>query len=406
MLMHCLRGLCVTNQIPQEILDLLKILEAKGFESYLVGGCVRDMLLGQVPKDWDICTQATPCEMKILFPSCIEFGAKFGTIGVQTSQGIVEITTFREEGGYRDCRHPQVQFVRKLELDLKRRDFTINAMAYHPTSGLIDCFEGIKDLQAGVLRCVGEAQMRFQEDALRILRLVRFSCVLGFEPELYTLQSALDFTQNLLLISHERIRDELILALQGKYFVAFFSVYQKIFSCVFPELKTPKAHHLKNPALLFAFLLDGEESLAAMHRLKFSKEIKERVKNLLKYKNQIIPQDSIALKHLLRDIGYDCLMALFELKKLKGEKIKMLYAMTQKIMMNDECYCLQDLRVSGKDLLSLGFQGKEIGEVLESLLLSVIEEEIANQKEVLLERALLLKKNPVFIQKLGEKEKI
>lgn len=374
--------------IPDSVGRILEILENKGFESYLVGGCVRDLLLGKCPKDWDICTAAKPQEMKELFPLSLDLGAKFGTLGVQTSEGIVEITTFREEGAYLDCRHPQVSFVGDVRLDLKRRDFSINAMAYHPKKGLIDDFGGREDLSCRVLRSVGEADLRFQEDALRILRLVRFSCVLGFAPQIDTLQSALRFKQNLLMIAKERIRDELVLALQGEFFVDFFKTYEEIFALVLPELKKPRRHKISNLSLLFAFLLEGDESYKALERLKFSKAMVDRVRILLRYKNFTIEENRIALKLLLKEIGYDCLMALLELKKINGENVKKPYALVQGIMIDDECFCLKDLSVNGEDMKKLGFLGEEIGKVLEKLLLDVIYERIPNQKESLIIRAI------------------
>lgn len=377
----------MTNRIPACVLEILEILELKGFKSYLVGGCVRDILREKRPKDWDICTPATPEDLILIFPSCIQLGLKFGTIGLHTQEGIVEVTSFREELDYADHRHPKVSFVQSLKSDLKRRDFTINAIAYHPQEGFLDLFGGQEDLKAGILRCVGDALARFNEDALRILRLVRFSCTLGFQPDFSALQQAKACKDSLLLISKERIRDELILALQGEFFVDFFETYFEIFQIVLPELKKAKKHKIKNLSLLFAFLLQKEEDSHALERLKFPKVEVKRARELLCYKNIPIKEDTVAIKLLLRDLGYDTFMALLELQKLSGKNTKKLYQMVQEIMINNECFLLKDLQIKGDDLFKLGFRGKEIGRILDELLEKVIKGEIDNSSQSLIAQA-------------------
>lgn len=371
--------------IPQGILELLKILETHGHFSYLVGGCVRDLLMDQTPKDWDICTPATPEELKEIFPSCIAMGEKYGTIGVKTQEGIVEITTFREEFEYQDFRHPRVGFVKELSKDLKRRDFTINAIAYHPQKGIVDDFDGVGDLKKRILRCVGDAKTRFQEDALRILRLVRFSCRFGFVPEQKTLQEALQHKHLLQQIAFERIAQELLLIIQGRYLHQFFKVYREIFALILPELSHPKQNRIENLSLLLAFLFDTQK---ALDRFMIKKEIKTRAQILIDYKAIKLEEDMIAIKMLLRTIGYDCFMALLELKKLMGINTKRIYQMLQAIMIGDECFCLKDLQIKGEDLKKMGFSGKKIGEVLEALLDDVIYERVCNTYEALHKRAL------------------
>lgn len=377
----------MTSKIPSCVLEILEILNSQGFQSYLVGGCVRDLLRGEKPKDWDICTPALPDHLVGIFPSCIRLGLKFGTIGLPTQEGIIEVTSFREELHYTNHRHPQVCFVQSLQSDLKRRDFTINAIAYHLKEGLIDPFEGQSDLKAKILRCVGDPSLRFHEDALRILRLVRFSCTLGFHPDPPTLQHAKLYKDLLYKISKERIRDELILALQGKFFVDFFKMYFEIFQIVLPELKKAKKHNIKNLSLLFAFLFEQEEDYQALERLKFSKTEIKRTQELLKYKHTALKEDPIEIKFLLRDIGYDSFMTLLELQKLSGKNTKNLYRLTQEIMINNECFSLKDLQIKGDDLLKLGFKGKEIGEVLDKLLEKVIQGKIDNSLQSLLAQA-------------------
>lgn len=369
------------------MLEILEILNSKGFDSYLVGGCVRDILRGVKPKDWDICTSAAPDNLILIFPSCIQLGLKFGTIGLHTQEGIVEVTSFRKEFDYANYRHPRVSFVQSLELDLKRRDFTINAIAYHPQKGLFDFFGGQEDLKAGILRCVGDPHSRFSEDALRILRLVRFSCTLGFQADPSALQQAKICKDFLLLISKERIRDELILALQGEFFNDFFGIYLEIFQVVLPELKKTQKHKIKNLSLLFAFLFQKEEDCQALERLKFSKVEVKRTRELLKYKNVSIKEDLIEIKFLLRDLGYDTFMALLELQKLSGKNTKKLYQIVQEIMIKDECFSLKDLQIKGDDLFKLGFRGKEIGKILDKLLEKVIRGEIDNSSQSLIAQA-------------------
>lgn len=387
MSMPCLREFFVIEKIPKCVIEILEILETHGHTSYLVGGCVRDLLMQIEPKDWDICTPATPKELKEIFDSPILLGEKFGTIGVQTQVGIVEITTFREEFEYADFRHPRIAFVKELEKDLRRRDFTINAMAFHPQKGVIDLFGAQEDLEKNILRCVGDASLRFQEDALRILRLMRFSCVFGFSPCSQSLQEALRGKHLLEQISNERIAHELLLALQGEFLSDFFGIYKEIFALVLPELKKPKKFKTKNLSLLLASLFDEN---TALDRLRISKEIKLRTQSLIEYKNTIITEDKVEIKMLLKKIGYDCFMALLELKKLRGENIKKLYSLVQTIMINDECFCLKDLQIGGNDLQKLGLSGKRIGEVLEILLVEVIRGEVCNTFEALHKKAVYL----------------
>lgn len=370
--------------IPQIVLQILEKLEEKGHTSYVVGGCVRDFLLGVKPKDWDICTPATPQEILEIFPNSLSLGAKYGTIGVKSGVGIIEVTTFRIEQNYQGYRHPKVSFTQELLEDLKRRDFTTNAIAYHPQSGFCDPFGGAKDIESKILRCVGEANQRFQEDALRILRLVRFCSSFDFTPESLTLQYALKNAPLLLKISAERIRDELLKIFQTSYWEKYFSIFQPIYSTIFPELKKPFKHKISNLSILFAYILQSENDLKVMQRLKIDKTTQKRTVVLLSYKNQTLKNDKIPIKLLLKDIGYDNFTALLELQKLMGKETKSIYKTLQNIMIADECFSLRDLKVKGGDIASLGYKGEEIGDLLEQLLIRVIREELPNNKEELL----------------------
>lgn len=366
--------------IPKSVAQILEKLEEKGYTSYLVGGCVRDFLLGIKPKDWDICTPATPEQILEIFPDSLTLGAKYGTIGVKSDVGIIEVTTFRIEQDYQDFRHPKVSFTQELREDLKRRDFTINSIAYY--RDFFDPFNGMEDIKNKTLRCVGEAKQRFQEDALRILRLVRFCSSFDLTPESSTLHFALQEAHLLSHISGERVRDELLKIFQTPFWDKYFSLFKPIFSVVLPELKKPFKHKISNLSILFAYILD--ESTKAMQRLKIDKTTQKRTSLLLTYKNQILKNDRISIKLLLKEMGYDNFTALLELQKLMGKDTKSIYKTLQNIMIADECFSLKDLKLKGKDLISLGYKGEKIGEILEDLLIKVIREELPNSKEELL----------------------
>lgn len=370
--------------IPQSVLQILEKLEEKGHTSYLVGGCVRDFLLGAKPKDWDICTPATPEEILEIFPHSLTLGEKYGTIGVKTPIGIVQITTFRTESHYQDFRHPQVSFSTDLLADLKRRDFTINAMAYNPQKGLIDCFEGQKDLTNKTIKCIGESKERFQEDALRILRLVRFSSRFDFQPHPDTLQEAINSAPLLSHISSERIRDELLSIFQTSFWSKYFQTYRMIYSRVFPELTKPFKHRISNLSILFAYIFQKQEDLKALQRLKIDKTTSKRTTMLFAHKHTHIEPQKIAIKLMLKEMEYDNFAALLELQKLMGRDTKTIYKILQNIMIADECFSLKDLKINGNDLIALGYKREKIGEVLERLLNQVIREEIPNKKEALL----------------------
>ncbi|ANV98427.1 hypothetical protein BBW65_06285 [Helicobacter enhydrae] len=373
--------------LPVFIVEILDKLQAHGFTSYIVGGSIRDLLLGKTPKDWDLCTPASPTQIKAIFPHHFTLGERYGTIGVKSQDTIVQITTFRIETKYHDYRHPQVHFTHSLQEDLKRRDFTINAIAFNPQEGIIDPYGGVQDLNAKILRCVGNPQERFQEDALRILRLMRFQSTLNFQADPPTLQQALQASHLLSKIAKERIREELLQSLMGDYFVNTFCAYKPIYQQVLPQLKKAKKCHFKNPALLLAFLLEQETDVQALVQLKFDKKTIQRTQTLLRYKHLEIQDDPKKLKMLLKDIGYDCVLALFELQKALGKNIKKQYQRLQSIMIHNECFMLKDLQVNGNDLRMIQAPTKEIGNILETLLDEVIEEKIPNQKDMLLSRA-------------------
>ena len=236
---------------PPVVGEALRRLEARGFQAWCVGGCVRDSLLGKAPSDWDIATSALPQETKACFAGerLVEAGAAHGTIAWVPSGGHpIEITTFRSDGAYTDGRHPDsVAFSRRLEDDLSRRDFTVNAMAWHPQRGLVDLFHGQEDLSAGLLRCVGEPARRFSEDALRILRCLRFSSQLGFAIHPDTSWALWEKRELLLALSHERVREELTKLLCGQGAAAVLRQYAAVVFTVLPELAPMKGCAQETP---------------------------------------------------------------------------------------------------------------------------------------------------------------
>lgn len=253
--------------MPQEVVRIINTLEEHGYEAYAVGGCVRDAMLGRTPEDWDITTSAKPLEVKALFRKTIDTGLQHGTITVMMNGEGYEVTTYRIDGEYEDGRHPkEVAFTTNLKMDLERRDFTINAMAYNDRSGLVDEFDGVGDLKKGIIRCVGDAGQRFDEDALRMLRAVRFSGQLGFVIEPDTLRAMEARIQNLEKISAERIRVEMTKLLispnPGTIRVAYTAGMTKVF---LPELDRMMTCEQKNHHHCYTV---GEHSIHGIERIQ------------------------------------------------------------------------------------------------------------------------------------------
>lgn len=240
----------VQFHFPQAVGYIIDTLNDAGFEAYVVGGCVRDALRGNEPHDWDIATSALPEQTKACFSGerVIETGIRHGTVGILLEDEIYEVTTYRIDGEYKDNRHPQeVEFVDRIELDLARRDFTVNAMAYHPKKELVDPFSGESDLKNGILRCVGVPQERFSEDALRIMRAIRFASVLGFSIEEHTADAIHALKESLNHIAMERIRTELVKLLCGKNVREVLTEYADVIFTVIPELKALKGYYQNTP---------------------------------------------------------------------------------------------------------------------------------------------------------------
>lgn len=380
--------------LPPSVRAVIDILEQNGFSGYLVGGCVRDFLMGIEPHDYDLTTDAYPEQIKGCFSryKVIETGIQHGTVTVVIDQTPIEVTTFRIDGDYRDNRHPtDVRFTPNLREDLARRDFTVNAMAYG-NQGLQDFFGGQADLEKGVIRCVGDPDKRFDEDALRILRAVRFASILGFEIEEKTARAIFEKAHLLDKISAERKRDELLKLLCGDNVETIFARFFDVIERVLPELATRKeevSHRVKqfvrltkSPCLRLAALLaplgvqDAERALA---RLKTDNATKRRVCAVVA--EQSTPLATRADVHrLIYRVGFDAATDVSLLQENAEARDRILLAREE-----DAAVCLRQLAVNGDDLTQIGVpKGKAVGETLEKLLMQVIDGNLPNERDALL----------------------
>ena len=416
-------------------------LEAAGFAAYAVGGCVRDACLGLTPHDYDLCTAATPAEMKALFAghTLVLAGEKHGTVGVVVEGEVVEITTFRTEGDYRDNRHPDsVEFVTDIEKDLARRDFTVNAMAFSPTRGLCDPFGGREDLKKGILRAVGDAETRFREDSLRILRGVRFAVRFRLTPEKKTEKAMADLSGLMENLARERVFSELD-GLLPHLRAEDLTRYSTVLCAVIPELKETlgfdqRTHHhiydiythtaqvvagvpatsvLRWASLLHdigkpaCFTLDeagcghfyghakvsAEMANTVLHRLKAPAALRSRVVRLIELHMTPLTADKKLLRRRVAQHGFETVYDLLRLQEsdVKGTGVTenaLSFAGVEEILKEIEaenaCLTLKDLSISGHDLMALGFSGPAIGKTQRYLLELVLEERLPNEKEALL----------------------
>lgn len=431
--------------LPKNVRYCLNALKKAGYEAYAVGGCVRDALLGITPNDYDICTSAKPKEIAKVFSRCrlARNGEKHGTIGVILDKNIYEITTFRTEGGYSDSRHPDwVEFVDRLDADLARRDFTVNAMAYSPGAGFVDPFGGRQDLEQRVLRAVGDPNERFTEDALRILRGVRFAARFHLEPEDATYEAMLSLAGNMESLVRERVFAELrglLPVITAKDLIR----YAPVITQVIPELSATvdfqqHSHHHAydvythtayvveavpaDPVLRFAALLHdtgkpetftldqqgnghfyGHGAVSAkiadevLSRLKAPTEFRQQVVTLIEHHMTDILPDKKLLRKRLAQFGEDTLLKLIALQEAdfrsKGvaeetdlfTKIRSLLAELQQ---EASCLSIKDLAIDGNNLMAMGIQpGPQLGDILQSLLEMVLDESLENEKEALLRAA-------------------
>ena len=427
--------------LPASAAACVKRLEDAGFATYAVGGCVRDACLGLTPHDYDLCTAATPAEMKALFAghTLVLAGEKHGTVGVVMDGEVVEITTFRTEGDYRDNRHPdRVEFVTDIEKDLSRRDFTVNAMAYSPTRGLCDPFGGREDLKKGILRAVGDAETRFREDSLRILRGVRFAVRFRLTPEEKTEKAMAELSGLMENLARERVFSELD-GLLPHLRAEDLTRYSTVLCAVIPELRATlgfdqRTHHhiydiythtahvvanvpatsvLRWASLLHdigkpaCFTLDengcghfyghakvsAEMANTVLHRLKAPTALRSRVERLIELHMTPLTADKKLLRRRVAQHGFETVYDLLRLQEsdVKGTGVTenaLSFAGVEEILKEIEaenaCLTLKDLAISGHDLMALGFSGPAIGKTQRYLLEQVLEERLPNEKEALL----------------------
>ncbi len=398
-------------QLPKYAQTVIDKLSSRGFEAFAVGGCVRDSLLSLPISDYDITTSATPDEVKSALSGfkLIETGIAHGTVTALVDGHHLEITTFRAEGSYSDCRHPDsVAFGGSLEADLSRRDFTMNAIAYNKSVGYIDLFGGIEDISAQLIRAVGDADARLREDALRILRALRFSACLGFEIESNTKKAVL---QNYHLLSHvskERIFTELKRLICGKnahaVLIEFYEVFEFVLGLFkgqdFYKKAAQTISRLDNCAFenrLAALFLDCDEQTikTALTSLKSDNKTVKHVLTLTSIP-RLSALNKIDVKKLLSSLTQNELLSAAHLQlaasKIDKTAVAALNALINEILENGECFSLSRLALSGGDLASLGFKGAQIGKALSLILNEVICDRLPNDKSTLLRFAKTLKK--------------
>lgn len=439
-------------QIPKHANYIIKTLQHHGYEAYVVGGCVRDAVLGRTPSDWDITTSAKPLQVKSIFQKTIDTGLKHGTVTVMMEKEGFEVTTYRIDGTYEDHRRPnEVEFTTSLREDLMRRDFTINAMAYNDKDGLVDLFGGLEDLNQKVVRCVGNADDRFDEDALRMLRAVRFAGQLGFEIDEAAKDAIRRKHRFLADISAERIQVELTKLLVSDHPELIKTAYELGMTSVFlPEFDEMMATSQHNPhhkynvgdhtievvkgigadkvkrlaALLHDvgkpetkstdeqgidhfydhYKVSGEMSEEILRRLKFDNHTIKSVRHLIEWHDFRWDDESYAgiakVRRLVSKVGVEYFEILLELQRadilgqsdyLQNKKLQVLDQVTeiyQDVKKNHDCLMIKDLNIDGVTLIRNGIPaGKRMGIILERLLDMVIEEPKLNQRAILLELA-------------------
>ena len=386
-------------EIPGEALYIIDMLEDGGYEAYVVGGCVRDSLRGIIPKDWDICTNALPGQTAELFRQCrlIETGLAHGTLTLMLSGMPFEVTTYRIDGKYSDYRRPdEVGFTSDLKEDLARRDFTINAMAYSPKHGLVDFFGGPMDLKEGVIKCVGDPDRRFHEDALRIMRALRFASVLGFSIEGDTSNAMLKNKALLKNIAVERIAGELNKLIAGINVRTVLADHLPVIVELIPELaqvcilesiESAPADAALRLAMLFSGIpqISADMAKEILMRLKYDNKTVETVTVLVSCFDAEIKPCAEDIKRWLNKIGEGRLRQLLEIRAAGHDELK---SLIDEVIDQNQCYSLKDLAVNGSDLIKIGMsEGERVGAALNKLLNMVIDGEAENDKISLLEAA-------------------
>ncbi len=433
--------------LPQGVAFLIQKMETAGFEAWAVGGCVRDSLMGLVPHDWDVCTSARPEQTLGVFAGqrVIETGIRHGTVTVIWDSTPYEVTTYRTDGVYTDSRRPDsVSFVVSLKEDLSRRDFTVNAMAYHPQRGLYDAFGGAEDLKNKTIRCVGDPASRFREDALRIMRALRFSATYAFAIEEKTALALTELKERLLLIAPERIREELMRLLSGVGAADILREHAQVIFAVLPELEPMHGHEQFNPyhhltvwehtlqavaavppepVLRLTMLLHDAGKPACffrdekgvghfyghpqaslkiareiMARLRFDNHTRQAVEELVLFHDATIPAKGKNVRRWLNRLGEERLQQLIAVKRAdasaqhpdkrdaKLKDIAALEACLDEVVREGLPYRLKDLAVTGDDLAGIGIPpGPQVGKTLRTLLQKVMDGSLKNEKEALLQ---------------------
>lgn len=444
--------------LPKQVKKIIETLEQAGYEAYAVGGCIRDSVLGRMPNDWDITTSARPLETKALFRRTVDTGLKHGTVTVLMDGEGYEVTTYRIDGEYEDGRHPkEVLFTSDLVEDLRRRDFTINAMAYNEKNGMVDAFDGMGDMERRIIRCVGDAGERFTEDALRILRAVRFSAQLGFSIEEKTREAVMRLAGNLAKISAERIQTEMIKLLVSPHPEELRTAWETgITAVILPEFdvlmeteqNTPHhrytvgehtLHALENvredKVLRLAVLFHDmgkpqvrtvdetgrdhfkghpakSERIAeeVLHRWRLDNDTLNKVKRLVKYHDLRPALNQKSVRRMICKVGEDMFPMLLEVQRAdilaqssygQEEKLHDLDEVNRiyhEILEECQCLSIKDLAVGGRELIADGMKpGKELGKMLALLLDHVLEEPQHNTKEYLLDYSRRLRDtSPMF----------
>lgn len=399
----------VIIELPKDVRYIIDILTQNGYEAYAVGGCVRDSILGRVPGDWDITTSALPQQVKALFRRTIDTGIQHGTVTIMLGKNGYEVTTYRIDGKYEDSRHPEsVEFTPNLEEDLKRRDFTINAMAYNDENGVVDIFGGIDDIRNRIIRCVGNAHDRFTEDALRILRAVRFSAQLGFEIDKATKDAARELAPTLVKISRERIHTELNKLLLSDNPDYFSVVYELgVMKVIIPELEGVNSGDIDRLKILikrtkpclperYAALLSvigKDKTRAVLKGLKLDNATISMAVKLVEYLGITPALTEPQMRHYINEVGKEDALRVIDFNlSFADESMHEEYTDMRKlcahVLERGDCTSLKELDVTGKDLVDAGFEaGKQLGELLNSLLTEVLDNPSLNDRNYLLGRA-------------------
>ncbi len=391
-------------KIPKFARAVIGALTQNGYEAYVVGGCVRDALLCREPNDWDVTTSAHPNTIMEIFSEregfhAIPTGITHGTVTVVCEGTPVEVTTYRIDGEYSDSRHPDsVEFTDDIAADLSRRDFTVNAIAYSPARGLVDVYGGMSDIEAGVIRCVGKARERFSEDALRIMRALRFASQLGFAIDEDTANAAQELAPTLENIAKERITVELSKLLLGKNAQSILRDYTDVLMCVFSMLDADKLIRASQrisrldgtdlPLAIASLLADAADGGVCefFARFRFDNRTTKATKDILANKNALI-EGKPSVKRLCRHVGADIARSVLKLKRVLGEEVREAFAWLDEIVDGGECFSISQLNIDGRELIALGHEPKTLGYVLDTLLEAVIREEINNDKNELINAA-------------------